>query len=254
MKIKYIFISLICFMFGISFVNAKSIEYNLTIDKNLKFSENNIYTIKDSELDNSGNYDFMTSVVKEDIYFNTDTKVKYTKTKKHSGGVYTITLKNSYASIFLTGSRILNDCFSKIDYNDTSSSISIKTSTPFYCGHRADQIKINITTPLTVTSSNADTSSNGVYTWTPKDDDFSIDFSVKKPQLETEPMDHDGKEETADSNTDNTDNTDAIDIGEDADSNNNTGVIIAIVFVGASIILIIALIILKNKKNKLNRI
>ena len=76
MKIKYIFISLICFMFGISFVNAKSIEYNLTIDKNLKFSENNIYTIKDSELDNSGNYDFMTSVVKEDIYFNTDTKVK----------------------------------------------------------------------------------------------------------------------------------------------------------------------------------
>ena len=45
MKIKYIFISLICFMFGISFVNAKRIEYNLTIDKNLKFSENNIYNI-----------------------------------------------------------------------------------------------------------------------------------------------------------------------------------------------------------------
>ena len=35
MKLKYLFLTLIFLIIGISTVDAKSIEYNLTIDKNL---------------------------------------------------------------------------------------------------------------------------------------------------------------------------------------------------------------------------
>ena len=51
-------------------VHASSIEYNLTIDDNMNFIENNIYKIKESEIVKTRNYDFMTSVVKDKIYYN----------------------------------------------------------------------------------------------------------------------------------------------------------------------------------------
>ena len=147
MKLKYLFLTLILLMIGISTVDAKSIEYNLTIDKDLYFHEANVYRVNESELDTSGNYDFMTSVVKDKIYFDNDNGVPYTKTKKKANGEYIVTLKNDYSPIFLTGSRILNECFSEFDFKDNEKSLSIKTTSPFYCYSRADSIVININLP-----------------------------------------------------------------------------------------------------------
>ena len=171
-----------------------------------------------------------------------------------------ITLKHRYSDAKIVAEIV--SLSQESQYNSIDElidEISYNGSGGFYCLY-GDSLKINIITDFP-SSSNTAIKNNNKYTWNPTSASFKMDFKLLKTREEIEKKypeydenyDKNGQV-IPDSNTDNTDNTDAIDIGEDADSNNNTGVIIAIVFVGASIIFIIALIILKNKKNKLNRI
>ena len=185
---------------------ASSIEYNLTIDDDMNFHENNIYTVKESELSKTGYYDFMTSVVKDKINFDEDRQVKYKKTSKKSNGVYTITLKNDYNPSFLAGSRIIKECFSKYDIVNDGAKISIKTTSPFYCSSRADSITINIKTNLAVLSNNAKEHNNNVYTWYPTDDSFNLYFGVSQNKSkENKSMDEIvGEDPEADDSSDNT--------------------------------------------------
>ena len=66
----------------------------------------------------------MTSVVTDQIYFNEDTDVTYTKTRTLSNGVYTVTLKHDYVSSFLVDSRILNECFNTFSFNDEDNAMN----------------------------------------------------------------------------------------------------------------------------------
>ena len=260
MKLKYLFLTLILLMIGIGTVDAKSIEYNLTIDKDLYFHEANVYRVNDSELDTSGNYDFMTSVVKDKIYFDNDNGVPYTKTKKKANGEYIVTLKNDYSPIFLTGSRILNECFSEFDFKDNEKSLSIKTTSPFYCYSRADSIVINIKTDLKVTSSNADSVNGNTYTWNSIDKNFTLRFAAEIPDIENAPMEKGysdtGEVEDEDNDQNNTQNN------EDEQTNNNndettssiSGIVIAVIFIIISIAAVIIFIILNQKKSNLNKI
>lgn len=257
MKLKYLFLTLMLFLIGIGTVNAKSIEYNLTIDEDLHFYEENIYKVKESELDKSGDYDFMTSIVNDKIYFDNDSSVPYTKTKKKVNGEYIVTLKNDYSSLFLTGSRILNECFSEFDFKDNKDDLSIKTSSPFYCYSRADSIVINIKTDLTVTSSNADSVNGNTYTWNSIDRNFTLRFSAEIPEIEEEPMDevYDNSNITDDTDDQNANEEQTNDSDDENDESNQiSGTIIAALFVIASVIAIIVFIILKQKKSNLNKI
>ncbi len=265
MKFKYILFLAFCISLSITNVHASSIEYNLTIDDNMNFTENNIYKIKESEMVKTGNYDFMTSVVKDKIYYNEDKKVSYTKTKTKSNGVYTVKLHHEYSPLFINDSRILQECFSKYDLENESSYVKIHASSPFYCSSRADSIKVNIITKLEVISNNADEHNGNVYTWYPKTNSFELEFGVKATTTEnSEPMDNVGNDTDTDSTQDNNQNTpqdsnkptdtQTNDTNNQKNSNPLTGIIIATIVLALSIVIIITVIILKIKKNQINKI
>lgn len=260
MKIKYIIFAFICFIFAGASAYASSIEYNLTIDDDGNFKENNIYKVKSSELKKTGNYDFMTSIANDKVYFNEDRKVEYNKTKKKSNGVYTITLKNEYSSSFLNGSRIIQECFSKYDFNDATN-ITISTSSPFYCYSRADSITINITTNLEVLNNNAEAVNGNTYTWHPTSRDFTLKFGVKRKEITNdEPMDDIPTEDqksssdttTGDNSDTNTEDNTSTDTTKEKKPVNLT--VVGIVSGVIIFIIIIACLILKQKKNSLNKI
>lgn len=259
MKLKHLFLILTFLVIGINTVEAKSIEYNLTIDKDLTFHENNIYIVKESELDKSGNYDFMTSVVNDKIYFDNDSSVPYTKTKKKVNGEYMVTLKNNYSSIFLTGSRILNECFSKFDFRDNESSLSIKTTSPFYCSSRADSIVINIKTDLEVTSTNSNNKNGNTYTWNNIDDNFTLNFSARIPEIETTPMEEgfENPETTTENNdniTDDETNKEEQTSEEETQKKETNYMTVGIISAVVVLSIIIVILILKRKNSNLNKI
>lgn len=256
MKLKYYLFIVFIFMIGIVNVDASSIEYNLTIDEELKFYENIVYKVKKSELDTSGNYDFLTSVVNDKIYFDIDGEVLYTKAKKLVGDEYIITLKNDFYPLFFSSERIINECFSKFDFEDNKDKLSVSLESPFYCLHRADTIKVNIKTDLYVSDSNADVVNGKVYTWNVEDKEFDLRFSAQIPELESAPADEDYEEVDDGSAVDDNEqideaNDDVIDEENDGSVGKVIGIIVlVIVLVGG----IIAFIILKNKNNNLNKI
>ncbi len=255
MKLRYYILILTLLLFGISNVNASSINYNLTIDKNIYFHETIVYKVKKSELDTSGNYDFLTSVVNGPIYFDNNDSVKYTKTKRIANDEYIITLKNDFSSIFVTSERIINECFNTFDFSNNDGEISIELSSPFFCLKRADNIMVNITTDLNVLDSNADSINGNKYTWNVDSKDFNLSFSAKIPELETEPMDeideeiNDPQIDEDETNINDTENN------KEQKEKNNSVLTIGLTVVGIIAIAgVIFVIILKIKKNKLNEI
>ena len=239
-------------------VNASSITYNLNIDKDLHFNEDVVYKVSANELNKSGDYDFLTSVVKETIYFDQESSVKYEKTSSKKNGIYTVHLKNNYSYIFLASSRILNECFSSFDFDiSNENNISFETSSPFYCRHRADDMTINITTPLKVISNNADNVSNNKYTWNNINDDFTMNFSVAVEDSESgeTPLDNiPGTDEEDQNTTDNQKTSDTN--GENRNNNKESSPLLSILVVLGSLtfIIVITFVYLKTKNNKANKL
>ena len=254
MKIKYFLLLVTLSIFGISNVNASSIEYNLTIDDKAYFYEVINYEIEYSDIDRSV-YNYPTEVLDSDIYFDNDRSVKYKKTKKNLGSKYLITLKNDYGNIFLSGQRIVNECFKSFDYNITDSRITFDSESPFFCSKRADKITIKITSELDVISSNADIINNNTYIWNVNSKNFNLRFSAGIPELENDPM-----EDLNGYGPENSNENESIDeeTVENTDDNNQEKSISigTFIVIGAviSIISVIAIIILKAKKKKLNQI
>ena len=257
MKRKYFIIVL--FVLGLVYTNvdASSIEYNLTIGDDLQFYENIIYKVNKSELKSSENYDFMTSIVNDTIYFDNDENVPYSKTKKLVNGTYIVTLKNSFSSLFFTGERIINECFSKYIYDDDGNILSIKLESPFYCSHRADTITIKIKTELDVKYSNAESINNNEYVWNPKDKDFYLRMTLESPNL-NDSLQSDGgtdsfhEEEDIDEITHGEDEDLSFDDKEEKNNNNILlYIIVAPLFIG---LLVVVTIILKAKKKDLDQI
>lgn len=249
MKIKYLIFTIFLLFICTLNVNASSINYNLKIDKDLVFHENIKYTMTKKDINVSG-YDFLKSVVNDNVYFNEDTKVKYNKKIQNTNNGYIVTLKHTFPSSFLDESRILKECFTKINYDYDSSSISFRGYSPFYCSYRADQININIITDLEVESNNANSTSGNVYTWNEIGEDFELRFSFKIPESDKDPMDSmtDNSEEQTESNQENQTN-------KNTTSKRTISPIIFIVLGLVCVLtIIILLIVLKIKSEKMNSI
>ena len=259
MKLKISIIVFISFFACVLSVNASSITYNLNIDKNLKFSEDVVYTVSSNKLDKSGDYDFLTSVVNDSIYFDKNSSVKYEKARSLNNGTYTVHLKNNYSYVFLASSRILNECFSSFDFDiSNEKSILFETNSPFYCRHRADDMIINITTPLKVTSNNANKVSGNKYTWNNIDDEFTMNFSV-------EVGDSENSETPLDNFDDPNEQSNSSDASEDSNENKTKVIkkenesisyltIILIVFGTLFCVVLVAFVYLKTKNNKANKL
>ena len=160
MKYKYLFL-LICtlILFSFSNVNASSINYNLKIDKNLHLYETIIYNVDKKDIKKGSDYNFLTSIVNDPIYFDLKEEIKYKKNKQKTSNGYLVTLKHDYSYLFLTKSRIVNECFVKKNIRNNIKYLSL-TASDFYCSHRADNIRVTINTDLNVLNTNS-TSSEG---------------------------------------------------------------------------------------------
>ena len=260
MRKRYFLLILIIFGFSYINVDASSIEYNLTIDDELQFHEKIVYKVNENELDTSGNYDYLTSVVNDTIYFDNDESVPYTKTKQFNNNQYVVTLEKDYHKAFFGGQRIIRECFSEIDLTSNAKEISVSTGGMFYCHKRADDIVINVKIgSLNVSSSNADFNKDGVYTWKVDDETFNIKFSAQIPESskDVNPAYGTGffEEEDDEIQKDDAINNDELENTDDNDQEKTisigTFIVIGIVI---SIISVIAIIILKAKKNNLDQI
>ena len=259
MKLKYLILIITCCFIGTISVNASSITYNLNIDKNLEFKEDVVYKVKNSELDNSGNYDFLTSVVNDKIYFDNNKSVKYKKTKSYSNGVYTVHLKNDYSYLFLSGSRILNECFSSFDFDiDDEDYLYFNSSSPFYCTKRADTITVNVTTDLKVSSHNANTFSGKTYTWNKIDDSFTLRMNIVKAKNESssEPLDEiiTDENDSVESDTNYDENDGNSESTEKEDIKKSISPIIILIILGGFFIGLIIIIVLKTKSKNVNKL
>ena len=154
----------------------------------------------------------------------------------------------------------MNECFNTFDFNDNETSLSIRTSIPFYCHARADSITINIITDLEVVSENADSINGNVYTWTPENENFTLRFNAQIPEVEVDPdaptdfADEDGVDETNDGTNANDEETSNADASEE-DNDSSTSIVVIIIIVAVLIIAgIVAFVILRKKKEGLNKI
>jgi len=244
---KFLIVLTTIFILFTTKVNASSINYNLNISKDLEFTENIYYTVDNKDIDKK-HYNILTSVVYDPIYFDINKSVKYTKSIQKTNTGYLVALKHRHSSIFINNERIIKECFSRIIYNSTADSLSFESEGTFYCSHRANRITINITTPLTVTSNNADIVKSNTYTWNKIDKDFDLSFNLQKPKIEETPMDSLNDSDANDNNENS----------NKEESNNKEDSIGDYIVIGLGIMILISLpiiaIILKKKKDALDRI
>lgn len=244
MRLKNLFIvvsMLLCI--SVFNVNASSINYNLRIDKNLHFYETITYSIDQSNIKKDGNYHFLTSVVYDPIYFDLNEEVRYKKSKVTTNNGYLITLKHDYSYLFLSKSRIINECFANKNYKNNNTELSFEAS-DFYCSHRADNIKVSINTDLDVLYSNTSSNNNNTYIWNNISNNFSIKFRVKRPNIESEPMD----------DVDDNEQTEEPSNNEETNKNGISSYILISIFILLLIFVLIGFIILKRKKKELDTI
>lgn len=246
MRLKDLF--LICsIVLCLSFTNANasSIDYNLTIDENMQFHEKITYNVEQKDITTDGSYNFLSSIVNDPVYFDLKKEVEYKKTKINTANGYMITLQHEYSYLFLSKSRILNECFTDNQIDNTNEYISLDAS-DFYCSHRADNIKITINTDkkMKVIDSNATTTSNNMYIWSNITNDFSLSFKVQFPTVNSTPMDN-VEEDTNNDNKDEDNQT---------EKSNNSSTVYTIIIASTAVFLLIGALILKRKNDKLNSI
>lgn len=245
MKFRYLFIIVsILLCFDTFNVNASNINYNLRIDKNLHFYETITYNIEQKDIKRDDNHNFLTSIVDDPVYFDLKEENRYKKSKTKTDKGYLVTLKHDYSYLFLPRSRIINECFVNKNYNNTKRELSFEGS-DFYCAHRADTIKVSINTDLDVSYSNASSSNNNAYVWNNISNNFSIKFRVRKPTIETEPMDDITETEQ------NEQTEKPISTKENNKKSVNGYVLVSIISL-AFVIIVIGIIFLKRKKDKLD--
>lgn len=243
MKIKYLLLIITGFLWIMPVEALSTIEYNLTMDDDLTFTENNIYMIDKSDIDNTS-YNFLTSVLNDKIYFNEDREVYYTKSKSLIGNKYKVTLRNKYDSSFFDRNRIVNECFFDYEYDEQAGSISFETEAPFLCDKRADEITIKLKTNLKVTS-NADSISSNTYIWNVKDENFSMRVGINTPDNGADPME--------DLRSDEEIEKEKALLEKEKKSKVNSSILI-IGFVSLLVIILIGVLILKRKNSSLNKL
>ena len=181
---RVFFISIIALCTFLGKVHASSIDYNLTIDNDMRFNETIVYTIDKDE-----KRSFLKTVLNDTIYFDLNNDVPYTKTKNTSGEKTVVTLKHSSSYVFIATGRIMKECFGDIDFTNSPSGISFQTDAPFYCYNRADDITVTIKTDLVVKYSNAVKTEGNTYIWTNLNRDSYLHINVQSARIEEDPLD-----------------------------------------------------------------
>lgn len=242
MKIKYLFLLFVLFL-GFSFTNvsASSINYNLQIDKDMFFHENIVYNVDSKDIKRDGTYHFLTYIVDKPVYFDLDESVRYKKSRSTTSTGYKVTLRHDYSYMFLSKTRIINECFTNKTIRTSYNYVSV-TLSDFYCAHRADNIKVVINTSLDVLASNATTHNGNSYVWDNISNNFSLRFKVQIPPIEEDPMDHIHDDE---------------DSGESGQSTTTqkkhaNKVVILSLIAGFVIFLLCGFVLLKRKKDQLD--
>ena len=242
MKIKYLFLIFAFFLFfSFSDVHATNINYNLQIDKDMYFHEKIVYDVDSKDIKRDGTYHFLTYIVDKPVYFDLNEEIKYKKSKTTTSTGYRVTLQHDYLYMFLSKSRIINECFTNKNINNTSRYVSVSFS-DFYCAHRADNIKVVINTSLDVITSNASSHNGNTYIWNNVSNNFSLNFKVQMPPLEEDPMDHIHDDEKDDDVDDNT----------TTQKKHANKVVILSLIAGFVIFLLCGFVLLKRKKDQLD--
>ncbi len=165
---KYIKI-LIIFLFLLSTadVYASSIEYNIMIDKNQMYKENIKYTI-----DPTNTSDYLKSIFDNDVFFDKAHGIKYIKKISMENGNTVVILTHDGYITDLNKSDFLKTCFSEHEVSFDDYEISFYAVPEFKCLDHADSINIKVNTSIDSIVNNADSVSNGVYTWDKIDKNF----------------------------------------------------------------------------------
>ena len=197
-------------------------------------------------------------------------KTKYKKTKQLKNGLYYVTLSYTHSEYSLSNSLFLNNCFENEDYEYDIDTYSFTGNGGFNC-LKADNLKITLKTDLEVTGTNATVSGNK-YIWNPTNNDFAMYIELNKTYTEKEMdsnaghgIDESSNNEPKEEIPDGVDNYDTDDPAnpdseEDKnDKNNDKGGIFGIIITAIILVVIItgviiAVIVLKNKHNNLNKI
>ena len=249
MKKYLIFVFFILLIVSYTNVNASSINYNVIVDKDFQLYETITYNIDKKDVKNDGYYHFLTSIVNDNVYFDLKEEIKYNKTKQTTSNGYLVTLKYDYASLFLSKSRIINECFVKKQIQNNTDYVSFQAS-DFYCAHRADNIRVSIVTDLDVVKSNATSHNGNAYVWDNIDDKFNINIKIKQPNLEITPMD----DIHSDINNNDNDNGIDSDNSEENDNNENNRISTSIILITGAVLVFSIIgvsIALKRKKGVL---
>ena len=248
MKFKYfIFTIFVILLVNCTNVKASSIDYNLRIDKDLHFYETITYNVDKKDVKKDGNYHFLTSIVNDPIYFDLKETNQYTKTKKNTTSGYLVTLKYDYPHLFLSNSRIVNECFADKDFDSNNSYVSFN-ATDFYCSHRADNISVTITTDLQV-SSNANSIEGNNYIWNNINNDFAMNARVAIPAVYNEPMDDINTDDNSINNNSSSSDTEEDNQKHHINKYVFLGIVGALLIIGFGVT-----IVLKTKNNDLNKI
>ena len=270
MKKKILLFIIFCITLFISPVYAQNnVDYTLTITYDYKFKEVIKYEIGDYKQIENG-YNVFADIVTDDVEVDIFGKSKYQKQKEFKNNKYYVTLSYTYSEYSISNSIFLNDCFENENYKYDINGYSFSGSGGFYC-LRGDSLKITIITDFDVASSNAQVIGNK-YIWNPVDNNFDMNININKKYNESDitsestNIDDTGKEEfDSANNSTNEDiennaledeNLEAEEITKPDNNEKNNITIVTFIVLGVVIAIVsaIVIIILKAKKNDLDKI
>lgn len=257
-KIFYLVIFISC-IFITNVYATNDVDYTLQITKDYDYIETIKYSITSSrDIENGSNY--FSSIINDDIYTDITYKNKYKKKLVKQNGKYIVTLSNTYSEYGIGNANFLNNCFRNKKYDYNMDEASFDGSGEFICIY-GDSLKIKIITDFEVIDTNATVSGN-TYTWYPKNSNFQMKFSFlktyeKDPSYQQGATGDEGEDFNIPKGTDDIGEKDEKELDKKVEEKETkkTNPIVILSIIGSIMVLgLIIAIILKAKKDSLNKI
>lgn len=169
---------LICL--GLLLLTGCTVNYNLEISED-KISENitgdilkNEFDSIDDELGDHTIYHFL----HDEQYSLIDKSDLYKQSINDNSDKIDFNYSYDYKDNF-NNSRVLNECYENVIFEENDDFYIIKLSGGFYCLLNS-KITVNLTTDYSVLNSNADKKNGNVYTWYLEKDNTDIEVEISK--------------------------------------------------------------------------
>lgn len=172
LKKRYLLLTIFLILFTTN-VKASSINYDLRIDKNRHFYETITYVIEKNTND-----PYLNGILNNNLYFDSDNTIKYSKQVNKTDSSYIVVLKSDYDYTMFEKSKLINSCFEDVDYSFDNYQIVFSTYGSFNCSDKADIIKIDLNSDIIVETQNADIIENNQYVWNSIDKDLYIGVRI----------------------------------------------------------------------------